>query len=105
MLVVVAGLRERRTQEDALDFWRNTNNTMGINHGIGTASDAKFVALETKVQSSSQTLVPGAGCVCVCVRAAHQEGGCGAHQLSLPSWLCCPAAHLLPLARRRVTGG
>ncbi|EDQ87662.1 uncharacterized protein MONBRDRAFT_33219 [Monosiga brevicollis MX1] len=37
-----------KTQEDALDFWRNTNNTMGINHGIGTASDAKFVALETK---------------------------------------------------------
>lgn len=33
---------------EALQFWRDTNNTLGINHGIGSAADNQFVALETK---------------------------------------------------------
>jgi hypothetical protein len=36
------------TIEDAVALWRATNNTFGINHGIGSASSSKYVALETK---------------------------------------------------------
>lgn len=36
--------------EEALSFWNKTKNTMGINHGIGSAADARFMALETRVR-------------------------------------------------------
>lgn len=29
-------------------FWEATDNTMGINHGIGSAADPGFLALETR---------------------------------------------------------
>jgi len=34
---------------EAMAFWNATNNTLGINHGIGSAADNRFLALETKV--------------------------------------------------------
>jgi hypothetical protein len=37
--------------EEALAFWSKTKNTMGINHGIGSAADARFMALETRVRN------------------------------------------------------
>ena len=33
--------------QEAVAFWRSTNNTMGINHGIGSSVDKQFLALET----------------------------------------------------------
>ena len=36
------------TMDDALAFWNSTHNTMGINHGIGSAARSKFAALETE---------------------------------------------------------
>ncbi len=32
----------------AMAFWESTNNTLGINHGVGSAADNQFLALETK---------------------------------------------------------
>ena len=36
------------TIDEAKSFWESTNNTLGINHGIGSAVDKKFLALETR---------------------------------------------------------
>lgn len=33
---------------EAKAFWEATNNTLGINHGIGSSSDPGFLALETR---------------------------------------------------------
>ena len=47
-------LRLRALMENASNlaqataFWKATNNTLGINHGIGSATDKQFLALETK---------------------------------------------------------
>jgi len=47
-------LRLRYIMENAADLqtvmalWNTTNNTLGINHGFGSAKDNKFLALETK---------------------------------------------------------
>jgi len=47
-------LRVRYIMENADDiasvqkFWDATNNTMGLNHGFGSAKDNQFLALETK---------------------------------------------------------
>eukprot|EP00049_Salpingoeca_infusionum_P017699 m.354045 g.354045 ORF g.354045 m.354045 type:complete len:509 (+) comp16908_c0_seq1:44-1570(+) len=35
------------TLHDAQVFWNSTGNTMGMNHGIGSAADNRFMALET----------------------------------------------------------
>ncbi len=32
---------------DVVAFWQSTNNTLGINHGFGSGSESKFLALET----------------------------------------------------------
>lgn len=37
----------------ALKLWNNTKNTVGFNHGIGSAKDAKFVVLETNAARSA----------------------------------------------------
>ena len=47
-------LRLRALMETATDlasakqFWETTNNTMGLNHGVGSATDPGFLALETR---------------------------------------------------------
>eukprot|EP01100_Stratorugosa_tubuloviscum_P012094 TRINITY_DN557_c0_g1_i1.p1 TRINITY_DN557_c0_g1~~TRINITY_DN557_c0_g1_i1.p1 ORF type:complete len:525 (-),score=215.46 TRINITY_DN557_c0_g1_i1:25-1539(-) len=33
--------------QSAMQFWNSTNNTLGMNHGIGSSSDGKFLCLET----------------------------------------------------------
>lgn len=33
--------------KEALDIWFSTNNTLGMNHGIGSGNEKIFVALET----------------------------------------------------------
>jgi hypothetical protein len=41
-------MEQASNMAEALQFWHDTNNTLGINHGIGSAADNQFVALETK---------------------------------------------------------
>jgi hypothetical protein len=38
---------------EARSFWKATNNTMGLNHGIGSAVDPGFLALETRAGYSA----------------------------------------------------
>lgn len=44
--------------EEAMQFWNATNNTLGLNHGIGSAADDRFLALETMVRSMFSVLRP-----------------------------------------------
>ena len=41
------------TMSEALALWRATNNTLGINHGIGSAKSRQYVAIETKASYSA----------------------------------------------------
>jgi len=41
-------MAEASNLREAVAFWKKTKNTMGINHGVGSAADAKFMALETR---------------------------------------------------------
>jgi len=38
----------------AMTYWNSTNNTMGLNHGIGSSKDNAFIALETKATYTAQ---------------------------------------------------
>jgi hypothetical protein len=40
-------MENAQTLAEAKTLWAATNNTMGINHGIGSASDSSFLAMET----------------------------------------------------------
>lgn len=35
------------TIDQALELWSKTKNTVGFNHGVGSANDQRFVTLET----------------------------------------------------------
>jgi hypothetical protein len=37
----------------ALSIWNATNNTVGFNHGIGSAADARFVVMETNADATA----------------------------------------------------
>jgi hypothetical protein len=39
--------------DEALSFWNSTNNTVGFNHGIGSANDQKAVLLETMMGNTA----------------------------------------------------
>ncbi|EGD76165.1 hypothetical protein PTSG_00872 [Salpingoeca rosetta] len=41
-------MEEAKNMDDALSFWKRTRNTMGMNHGVGSAADNKFLAMETE---------------------------------------------------------
>ena len=41
------------TIEEGLAIWEATNNTVGFNHGIGSANDQKIVLLETMMQNTA----------------------------------------------------
>jgi hypothetical protein len=43
-------MEETSNLQEAVSFWQATQNTMGLNHGIGSAADNSFLALETKVR-------------------------------------------------------
>eukprot|EP01147_Barroeca_monosierra_P001154 gene1154-4373_t len=45
-----AVMETARSMSDVLEFWKATNNTMGINHGVGTAADPRFLAMETEAK-------------------------------------------------------
>jgi hypothetical protein len=38
-------------------IWEATNNTLGLNHGIGSAADGQFMCLETKAGECSCLLL------------------------------------------------
>lgn len=47
-------MQKASTIEEAMVLWNATTNTVGFNHGIGSAKDGRFVALETMHQNTAQ---------------------------------------------------
>eukprot|EP01006_Ploeotia_vitrea_P019758 TRINITY_DN51993_c0_g1_i1.p1 TRINITY_DN51993_c0_g1~~TRINITY_DN51993_c0_g1_i1.p1 ORF type:complete len:501 (+),score=37.44 TRINITY_DN51993_c0_g1_i1:24-1526(+) len=40
-------MENAETMDEAVSLWNSTNNTLGINHGIGSAKDRLYTAMET----------------------------------------------------------
>lgn len=46
-------MEQARDLKEAVALWEATNNTLGLNHGIGSAADKSFLCLETKAGYSA----------------------------------------------------
>lgn len=47
-------MQRSSTLDEAMLLWNATNNTVGFNHGIGSAADNSFIALETMTGFTAQ---------------------------------------------------
>ncbi len=46
-------MAKTKNLEEAINFWNSTNNTVGFNHGFGSANDQKAVLLETMMGNTA----------------------------------------------------